>query len=238
MAKVGNKLSISVNGAIKWLDAHIVKASSAGSPVAVFLHGAGGATLSRTKYLATQLEQAGISSISFNFSGAGSSDAMHGFSLQDRIDEAAAVITQSLPEQRDLTVIGSSMSGHIAARLTGQLRIKNLCLFCPAAYPEFAEGKAFGDPFRQAISSDWDFAHSPAFDDLREFDGRFLMVTGSYDEVIPPEIIKLYWASSRMAAQRRHIVLQNCPHGIHSWLPKQAGPVRDVEAALIKLIRG
>ena len=189
-------------------------------PEILFLHGAGSSSKARTRYLAYDLARHGYSSIAFDYSGCGDSPGDIGeTTLLDRIQQAEVMIALLAVPAKRRVVIGSSMSGHIAARLAERSTFGAMILFCPAAYPEEAEDKRFGPDFSEEIRKKWDFSASPAFTALRSFKGSSLLAYGAEDAVVPPRVFELYANALEFRGAAASIKLPDCPHAVHQWLP-------------------
>lgn len=189
----------------------------------LFLHGGGVATTSQgTRGLRDELAQRGIASVAFDFSGHGRSGGrMEEASLHQRREEALHVV-QSLRPLRPHAIVATSMAGHTACRLSQDLSLDALVLFCPAAYEARAEHARFGEPFRAVIRSTRAFDDSPAFDALCQFEGRVLVFYGSQDTVIPPAVQQGYARAARRARSVEEVRLAGAGHRLHDWLGTRA----------------
>jgi alpha-beta hydrolase superfamily lysophospholipase len=191
-------------------------------PTVLSLHGAGPSNRARAGYITEFLALRGVSSVRFDFSGHGeSSGQLKGSSLENRLAQArAAARFLDQEESGQLTLIGTSMGGHVAARLCAEVRFANLVLFCPAAYAAEAESLAFGDAFSEAIRKPNSYMSSLAFRDIGKFDGNVVVVIGDSDEVIPGQVVDAFLDSAKRARTRILIRIKGAPHQIHGWLEK------------------
>ncbi|MBP1861572.1 alpha/beta hydrolase [Rhizobium herbae] len=188
-------------------------------PVSVLsLHGAGKASRKRIMYVLDVLASQGLSSMCFDFSGHGDSTGLlSGSSLQTRLAEANAAcefFSDACPD----TIIASSMGAHVAAQLASVKAIKNLILFCPAAYGKGSEDLKFDDTFSAFIRKPGSYSDSLAFSSLGEFRGNLLVVVGSEDAVIPEEVVSTYYDCAPHARHREVLRIPHAGHQIHTWL--------------------
>lgn len=157
------------------------------------LHG-GGAS-SKERFLAFQeyLLASGFTSFAFDFQGVGESEgAFEEGSLIRRRADAQAAFRELQKYTKDVVVIGSSMGGHIAARLSEVENVDSLILLYPAAYAKEAEDKPLTKEFTQVLRTPNSWKNSPAFDSIKNFTGRTLIIYGEQDSIIPQEIQLTY----------------------------------------------
>src|SRR4029079_13554682 len=81
-----------------------------------------------------------------------------------------------------------------------------------AAYPAQAL-----DCTMSALPRPGGYDDSPAFAALGRFDGTLLIVAGTNDAVVSPDVVARY-ATSAPAAKTNVIQLEECGHAIHAWL--------------------
>lgn len=207
-------------------------------PRVLSLHGAGPSNRARARYITEYLAQNGISSVRFDFSGHGnSSGQLKDSTLAKRLNEArAAVKFLDKHALSPKTLIGTSMGGHVAARLTAELTIANLILFCPAAYAAEAEELPFGSGFTEVIRRPNSFNTSLVFECLRTFSGNLLIVFGDADEIIPGPIVEHFLSSAAQANTRVLLRIKNAPHQIHGWLNKNDEQKKLVLRQILSLI--
>lgn len=181
------------------------------------LHGGGPSTKETAGYLAASFSEKNISFSSFDFSGQGKSSGLLGdSSLERRFNEAVGVIDHLGFTPKIL--IGTSMGGYIAMKVTEKINIENLILFCPAAYSEYAWNLRFGYGFTEEIRRENSFLKTDVEELCRAFRGNVLLAYGSDDNVVPLAIQDLYENSFVNAASFKKVTLQGCPHHIHRWL--------------------
>jgi pimeloyl-ACP methyl ester carboxylesterase len=177
----------------------------------VVLHGAGKSNRQRFERLRAALNAHGRPSASFDFIGHGDTGgSLAGSSLKDRTNQASAVIRHACHEP--LTLIGASMSGYTAIKLTEKFDVDHLILLVPAVYTPDAYGLHFGPEFSTAIRSEGSWRTSDAFAILRGFTGNLLTVAAESDHVIPREVIETIHASAANARTRRLHVVPGSQH--------------------------
>ena len=172
----------------------------------IVLHGAGKSSRERFARLRRGLNDNGMPSASFDFIGHGETGgSLLGSTLHERTDQAAAVIRRACREP--LTLIGASMSGYTAVRLTETFAVDNLILLVPAVYTPRAYDLPFGPAFSAAIRTPGSWQASDALTLLSRFEGHLLIVAAESDDVIPREIPESIFAAAQKAASRHlHIV--------------------------------
>lgn len=188
------------------------------APRTLALHGGGASSRLGYQPLLDFLADHGHSSAAFDFAGQGeSTGSMADSGLRDRAQQALAVV-DFLQMPRPVSLIASSMGGHIACSLIEALAPPALVLYCPAAYEAAALEVPFGPAFQQVIRATSDFAASPAFDALERFEGRLLLVLGAEDAVIPAQVEDQYIRRARKARSVEVLRLEGAGHHLHAWL--------------------
>jgi pimeloyl-ACP methyl ester carboxylesterase len=221
----------SVNGQ-RLTGTRIIPAGGHG-PGILALHGLGTtASRSRIRYLLDPLAEQGYGSVTFDFSGNGdSTGTLEESSLQRRRDETLAAARRLSPAVAPV-VIGTSMGAHLAAWTVPQIRPRGLVLFCPAAYPTHAAGLKFDG----SLARPGNYADSPAYAGLREFDGDLLIIGSRQDQVIPADVIAGYLANASSARSKEVIWLDGGDHFVHRWLPGQEASRSQVTQAITRLL--
>lgn len=136
--------------------------ASHSAPRTLALHGGGASSRLGYQPLLDFLADHGHSSAAFDFAGQGESTGrMADSGLRDRVQQALAVV-DFLDMPRPVSLIASSMGGHIACSLIDALTPPALVLYCPAAYEAAALDVPFGPAFQQVIRGTTDFSASPA----------------------------------------------------------------------------
>jgi pimeloyl-ACP methyl ester carboxylesterase len=198
------------------------------APRTLALHGGGASSRVGYQPLLDFLADHGHSSVAFDVAGQGESAGDPAASgLRDRAQQALAVV-DFLKMPQPVSLIASSMGGHIACSLIEALSPPALVLYCPAAYEAAALDVPFGPAFQQVIRATSDFAASPAFDALERFEGRLLLVLGAEDAVIPRQVEDQYIRRARKARSVEVLRLDGAGHHLHAWLrerPQEAARV-------------
>ena len=206
-------------------------------PGTLALHGGGQSSRHGYRPLLAYLAGQGHACAAFDFAGQGESPgALSASSLDDRAAQALAVVAR-LGLQRPVSLIASSMGGHIACRLIPALAPEALVLFCPAAYEAEAQPVAFGPAFQQIIRATTAFSASPAFDALEQFEGRLLLVLGAQDKVIPPEVEQAYTTRAHRARSVEVIRLAGAGHHLHAWLKERPADSEHVFARVLATLQ-
>lgn len=188
-------------------------------PTVIALHGAGPSNRSHTQYLSETFIKNGENVVRFDFSGQGeSSGTMQESSIAKRQDEAIAIIKHFHIDTDNLTVIGTSMGGYIAASLAKFYPVKNLILFCPAAYDVTAWNVPFNGGFTDILRRDLSLLKSNVPELLANFTGNSLLLWAENDEIIPPLIVDMYESALSGKANHATYVIQGSPHPIHRWV--------------------
>lgn len=158
----------------------------------------------------------GISTASFDFRGITEATKNHffKFGLSSRVKDTRAVITEikkRLPDY-NISLIGVSMGGYIAAQCL-DLEIKNLILAAPAAYHKNAIEKniTFGSDFSKLIRKQSSWRESDAFEKVKKFKGRILIIGYENDEIIPFDVLKKYF-NSATSKDRSFIIVKGYEH--------------------------
>jgi uncharacterized protein len=210
-----------VNGDSERLRVTIDGPTEGAAPRVLSLHGAGPSNRTRMDYLAAHLAKVGWGTVRFDFSGHGdSSGTISASSLAKRIREASLIATY-LDGTRAPVLIGTSMGGHVAARLCEILRPSHLILFCPAAYGRATEDITFGPAFTEAIRQPESYSDSLAYRALAQYDGRLTILIGANDEIIPNGVIDRYTTAAQHARSVRLERIADAPHQIHGWAIKK-----------------
>ncbi|MGJ5205982.1 hypothetical protein [Bradyrhizobium sp. HKCCYLR20261] len=92
------------------------------------------------------------------------------------------------------------MGEHLASRLSEELKPSHLVLFCPAAYGAATEANTFSPAFTDALRRPGSYRDSPAYAAISRYEGRFTLIIGAEDEIIPGEVIDLYLTAAKRAA--------------------------------------
>ncbi len=208
------------------------------TPRTLALHGGGASSRLGYQPLLDFLADHGHSSAAFDFVGQGESAGdLAASGLRDRALQALAVV-DFLKMPRPVSLIASSMGGHIACSLIEALAPPALVLYCPAAYEAAALDVPFGPAFQQVIRATSDFAASPAFDALERFEGRLLLVLGAEDAVIPRQVEDQYIRRARKARSVEVLRLDGAAHHLHAWLKDRPVEFAHVAQRVLAILEG
>lgn len=211
---------------------------SRSTPHTLALHGGGASSRLGYQPLLGFLAGQGHSSVAFDFIGQGDSTGrMADSGLRDRAQQALAVV-EHLGMPRPVSLIASSMGGHVACSLIDALAPPALVLYCPAAYEAAALEVPFGPAFQQVIRATSDFAASPAFDALERFEGRLLLVLGAEDAVIPRQVEDGYCSRARRARSVEVLRLAGAGHHLHAWLKERPAEFDRVARRVLATLEG
>lgn len=201
-----------------WLAATRVQPDAGAASSVLTLHGLGQTANRHTiRYVLDHLAGHGLGSVCFEFSGNGdSSGALEEACLRRRYEETLAA-AEHLDKREPLTLIGTSMGGHLAAWVAPVLKPACLVLFCPASYPADAAESRFDG----GLARPGPYPDSPAYAGLREFSGDLLIIGAGKDAVVPAETLDGYLAAAMNARSKKMVWLDDCEHFIHRWLPHQ-----------------
>lgn len=192
---------------------HVLVGDLASEPCStIVLHGAGTSHRDRFRRLRTGLHAEGVPTGSFDFIGHGETGGDLGrSSLRERTLQASRVVETCLKEP--LTLIGASMSGYTAVKLTLLHEVENLILVVPAMYTPEAYEVPFSGGFSEIIRSHRSWVRSDAWEILRVFRGRLLVVAAEHDMVIPREVVQRTFESATRAQSRDLYIVPGATHG-------------------------
>jgi esterase/lipase len=187
----------------------------------IFLHGGGPSSKENTEYLVPVFMKNSKYCIRFDFSGQGESSGILGnSSLTKRYKETINVLKAFNADKKPLTVVGTSMSGHIACKLASELPIENLILFCPAAYSREAWDIEFENGFTDILRKNKSYEQNNIHELLTHYTGKILLILAENDEIIPNEVINIYKEEVKIRKGSKTYIIRNCPHPIHKWIVK------------------
>ncbi|HEY1096572.1 MAG TPA: alpha/beta fold hydrolase [Alphaproteobacteria bacterium] len=205
-------------------------------PVILSLHGGGPSGRERIAWLAELLADKNHPLMRYDHSGQGDSTGdLKKSSLKKRTAEALAAAQYLRPGSR-YTLIGTSMGGHVALELLNHLPVDNLILFCPAAYAAEAFAVPFDSGFTDIIRTPHSYANATIFENLKNFTGNLLIIIGSDDAIIPPDVIDLYKESAIHGRHVEIITLDNAPHVLHGWLADHPEQRHDIFREILALL--
>jgi hypothetical protein len=185
----------------------------------IILHGGGPSSKENTEYLVPILLKNNKACVRFDYSGQGeSSGKLELSSLEKRKQETLTVLNELGMGSRSITIIGTSMAGHIACSLINEIDVESLILFCPAAYSIDAWNVEFGKGFTEIIRKRESYMNSNIEELLYSFKRRIMLVLPREDAIIPNQVINLYKREVEKRLGSFVINISNCPHPIHKWI--------------------
>lgn len=210
-----NKQKFSVDfGSVKLIGDTI---SQNNQPGLLFLHGGGPLGRARFDRLREALSDRKIGSCAFDFIGHGKTAGdLTASSLESRVEQTLAVVkSQKLLEP--LSMVASSMSGHIAIKLTKFLNVANLILIAPAVYASKAYAVSFGPKFSEIIRAPHSWRDSDIWEILKNYKGNLLIFAAGKDQVIPDEVIERIYNSAASASSKKIITFKDATHPLIEW---------------------
>lgn len=207
------------------------------SPAILICHGAGAANKERFLELQNLLLEKGYASFVFDFTGVGESEGkFEEGTLNKRLEDAQAaldVLRKNNQVNKDKIIeIGTSMGGHIAARLTEKNPdIKAVVLLYAAAYGKEAEGKPLNEEFTQELRKPESWKNSPAFSALEKYKGNILVIYGTEDKIIPQDVKETYTTLVKSKGQ-----FFNLQGGGHFLLSAKTPQEEQVKSKIIELL--
>lgn len=208
-------------------------------PKALILHGSGKSNRLRYDYIRFPLAQNGISTCAFDFIGHGETGGdMTSTSLRERTQQVAAVIDQ-LKLLQPLGLIGGSMGAYTAIKLTELYQVDRLVLAVPAIYSKDVYKLSFGKDLTERLREGEGWRDSDAWDILRKFNGKLLIVAAENDEIIPHEVPERIYAAAHNSKSRKIFVLKKAPHQIREYLldPKNQSVFREYYALVRQTLK-
>ncbi|HSX06925.1 MAG TPA: alpha/beta fold hydrolase [Candidatus Saccharimonadia bacterium] len=196
-----------------------------GLTVAIF-HGAGQSTSERFVDIGQFFLAKGVSVVALDFIGHGKTGGnLHSNSLELRTKHALAAIDHWTDPKTPLILLGSSMGGHTALRVSELLggRIEALCLLQPAVYASDAESVFFTEDFTAILRQPESWRSSYALENARTFTGRAYIAIGSMDTVIPWGVIEELIARFRQNASAFRLeIMHGAAHTLPEWIPSHS----------------
>ncbi len=169
----------------------------------LFIHG-WRSDMSSPELLAQALRQIGVTVLTFDLRGHGSSPGnLDTLTRQDFLDDCIAAYDTlaAFPDVQSISIVGSSFGGYLACLLTSVRPVQTLVLRAPANYSD----ETFSVP--QLVTSDAldreGTRLSQTFDDtrslhcLQNFLGRVLLVVSGRDEIVSADATNAYANAAR-----------------------------------------
>jgi len=180
----------------------------------VILHGGGIGCKEQFTELQEYLAQRQVASLAFDFRGVGESEGTfkEGNLIKRLKDAQVALDTFSsyVPKQ-NISIIGVSMGGHIAARLTeNNPEVHSIILLYAAAYGKRAEDKPLNHLFTAEIRKENSWIDSLAFTTLRKYKNPILIMYGEHELIIPEGVKSSY--KKIMNEKSKYVILKDATH--------------------------
>jgi hypothetical protein len=206
-------------------------------PDLFMLHGAGKSTRQRFDFMREKLLRKGLASLSFDLPGHGETGGdLSSSSLRERTEIANKIIS-SYSNGEAISIVGNSMSGYTAVKLTEIYEVENLILIVPAAYDKAAYELHFNETFSKCLRREKSYLDSDSWKILKNYKGNLLIISAESDEVIPREIIERLMSSSVNAKSRKLITVKNAPHGIMSFMRENPKVMDEVVVAIEGMLK-
>lgn len=207
-------------------------------PNVIFLHGAGNTTATSFDSIRIKLAEDGFSSVAFDCIGHGKTGGdLQSSSLLDRTEQAMKVMENFQP-QRPLVVVGRSMGGYTALRLIELYPVDILILLVPAVYAKEVYGVNFGEKFTNIIRQERSWENSDAWDTIKKFKGKLLVISAELDEVIPKEIPSRIYDAAVNASEKDFYAIPQSSHNITKYLTENKKEFSNVYRKIHKIISG
>ncbi len=191
-----------------------------GKPTVLFLHGAGKGDRTRFIEMREIMLKYGVTSAAFDFIGHGETGGnIKETSLKSRTDQALAVIKHLKIRELD-KLIGLSMSGYTAIKLTEHLLIEKLVLIVPAVYRADVYETKFNAGFTGQIREDESWKKSDAWKILNEFKREVLIIKAEKDETIPEGVISKLFNSAKHSSCCNIYEVKHSPHKVMLYCKK------------------
>lgn len=158
-----------------------------------------------------------------------SSGELEAFSRADHIEDVINaydfLTSQKHVDKKNISVVGASYGGYLAAILAGKRPIKHLAMRAPALY----ENKQLETPTAQLINEREDEFFKnlrPETDNLalsgvKKITGNLLLIESEKDQIIPGKIIGLYIAAVPNPATVTHEIIRGADHQLSKGEWKQ-----------------
>ncbi|HXF29265.1 MAG TPA: YqiA/YcfP family alpha/beta fold hydrolase, partial [Chlamydiales bacterium] len=182
------------------------------------------------------LLQRSLPSFSFDFFGHGQTGGnLLESSLQQRVEESCAVIEATIL-RRPFGLIGSSMAGYTAIQLLEKYPISHLVLIVPAVYHVDACTPQFGQGFTEIIRQPKSWLHSDAWDRIKQFTGKLLIIYAENDDIIPAEIVHRLYESAANTEKKELYLVKNSSHRILTYLLENPNEFQKVADSIAEFL--
>lgn len=179
----------------------------------LIMHGGGQINADVYKNRQQALAENGFASLAFNFRGVGQSEGvMSESTLTDRLHDAIAAYDILAKHVDTIVVMGASMGGFVAIKLTGHRNVAGLILIGSAAYAREAELLPFNHEFTAILHTWGSWTNSQSYELLQKYTKPVLLVYGSEDKIIPSDIQEKY--RSLLKPGDIYVEIPGAPHTI------------------------
>lgn len=209
------------------------------NPAILFIHG-WTSEKERSYQYASGLAKLGYICFLFDMRGHGESEGdINKAFIKEFLDDVLAAYDYFVKvkgvNQENISIIGSSFGGYLAALLTTKRRVKRLALRVPADYPDntFNKSKMQNSGSENASVVAWRTkpkkpSETFALNAIHNFNGEVLVIESEKDDVVPHESVQNYLNAVKDKSKLTHIVMKGAPHST------KEGPFRDkVEQILV-----
>lgn len=155
----------------------------------------------------------GYASLAFNFRGVGqSAGVMAESTLTDRVTDAVAAYDMLAKHVDNIIVMGASMGGYVAIKLTELCNVAGLILIGSAAYAREAENTPFNHEFTSILHTWGSWTNSHSYELVQNYTEPILLVYGAEDKIIPSDIQEKY--RSLLKSTDTYLEVAGAPHTI------------------------
>lgn len=179
----------------------------------LILHGGGQINADVYKNRQQAFAENGFASLAFNFRGVGQSEGvMSESTLENRVEDAIAAYDVLTKHVDNIVVMGASMGGYVAIKLTEHRNVAGLILIGSAAYAREAELSPFNHEFTAILHTLGSWTNSHSYELLQNYTKPILLVYGSEDTIIPKDIQVKY--RSLLKPSDTYVEISGAPHTI------------------------
>ncbi len=190
------------------------------NPIAtvLLLHGGGlKTTRERFEKLRLDLLKNNIYSYAFDFIGHGDiNDDLYNTSLHSKVMQAKTFIDNFI--KVPFSIVSASMGGYIAIKLLEMYDVKSLVLFVPAMYTTEVYNVNFGNKFGEIIRKEKSWENSDAFDIIKNYKNKVLLISVNNDPVIPLELTNKLKNSLMGNNEFKNYIIQNGTHKVFDYI--------------------
>ncbi len=188
------------------------------NPAVLFLHG-WSSDRQGYRFRAEPLTKLGFICLTIDLRGHGESDGkLEEFSRNDHLQDALAaydfLASQKNVDPENISVVGTSYGGNLAAMLSGKRSIKNVALRAPALYTnknlDVPTAKLIADREEDFFEGLRPEENNLSLTGVKNIHGNFAIIESERDQVIPHSIIDMYLEVA--GGNAMHIVIKDADH--------------------------